>query len=286
MTDSTDARHRHLRRFMAPLVVLALVLGACGGDDSGGTEDEGEDQAASTEEYCANSLAIETVAEPDIDFDALSPEQQAEEAKKFATGTLRPLADKLIASAPEELEDDAAVADEALTELEQTGDFEAVFGNPETVEAFNNLHDYDLENCDWEQVDVVASEYKFDGVPGTVPAGVTSFEFDNIGTEQHEMVILRKKDGETMTFDQILAIEDEAEAETHVDFVGATFGEPNDAEDLYAIADVKPGDYVMVCFVPVGSTPEAVQAAEDADREIEGAPHFQQGMRAEFKVTA
>ncbi|MEX2553631.1 MAG: hypothetical protein WD627_11605 [Actinomycetota bacterium] len=284
MTDSADARHRHLRRFM--VLVLALVLGACGGDDPGGTEDEGEDQAASTEEYCANSLAIETVADPDIDFDALSPEQQAEEAKKFATGTLRPLADRLIASAPEELEDDAAVADAALTELEQTGDFDAVFSNPETIEAFNNLHDFDLENCDWEQVDVVASEYKFDGVPATMPAGVTSFEFDNNGTEQHEMVIFRKKDGDTMSFDQILAIEDEAEVETHVDFVGATFGEPNDPEDLYAISDVKPGDYVMVCFVPVGSTPEAVEAAEAANEEIEGPPHFQQGMKAEFKVTA
>ena len=285
MTDSIEARNRHLRRFMAPLLVLAMVLGACGGDDSGGTEDEGEDQAA-TEEYCANSLALETVDEPDIDFDALTPEQQTEEAKKFATDTIRPLADRLIASAPEELEDDVAVADQALTELEQTGDFEATFSNPETIEAFNNLHDYDLENCDWERIDVVASEYKFDGVPGTVPAGVTSFEFDNIGSEQHEMVIFRKKDGETMTFDQILAIEDEAEAETHVDFVGATFGEPNDPEDLYAIADVTPGDYIMVCFVPVGSTPDAVKAAEDANQEIEGPPHVQQGMRAEFKVAA
>lgn len=288
MTHSTEARHRHLRRFAAPLLVLAMSLGACGGDDSGGNEDEGQDDkaAASTEQYCANSLAIETAPEPDIDFDALSPEQQAEEAKKYATSTIRPLADKVIASAPDEIKDDAAVADKAVSELEKSGDFEAVFEKPENIKAFNNLHAFDLENCDWGQVEAVATNYKFDGVPATVPAGVTSFEFDNNGTEQHEMVIFRKNDGETMTFDQILAIEDEAEAEKHVQFIGATGGDPNDPEDLYAIADVKPGDYVMVCFIPLGSTPEAVKAAEDANKEIEGPPHFTQGMKTEFKVTA
>jgi hypothetical protein len=273
---------------MAPLLALAMALGACGEDDSGGAEEEGKDDqaAASTEEYCANSLAIETVAEPGIDFDALTPEQQAEEAKKFATNTIRPLADKLIASAPEETKDDYDVADKTLTELEQTGDFEATFAKPEAIEAFNNLHAYDLENCDWGRVDVVATNYKFDGVPATVPSGPTSFEFDNNGTEQHEMVIFRKNDGETMTFDQILAIEDEAEAEKHAQFIGATGGDPNDPEDLYAVVDVEPGDYAMVCFIPVGSTPEAVKAAEDANKEIEGAPHFTQGMKTEFKVSA
>jgi hypothetical protein len=40
----------------------------------------------------------------------------------------------------------------------------------------------------------------------------------------------------------------------------------------------------MVCFIPVGSTPEADKAAQDAGRDVEGPPHFTRGMKAEFTV--
>lgn len=40
----------------------------------------------------------------------------------------------------------------------------------------------------------------------------------------------------------------------------------------------------MVCFIPVGTTPEAEKAAEESGKEIEGPPHFTRGMKGEFTV--
>jgi hypothetical protein len=44
------------------------------------------------------------------------------------------------------------------------------------------------------------------------------------------------------------------------------------------------GRYGPVCFFPVGSTPEALAAAEESSQDIEAPPHFTQGMLAEFTV--
>jgi len=284
MIGSQDLRNPGLRLIPAALLILVLALGACTNDQPQGDNGEVGDQAAAIKEYCGNVLTIETAPQPEIDFGILTPEQQAEEFKKYATSTLRPIADKLTGSAPEEIKDEAQVFSGALAEVETSGNFEGAYNKPDVVDAFNTLHAYDLKNCGWKQVDVVATNYLFTGVPATLTAGATSFEFDNKGTEQHEMVIFRKADGETLTFDQILAIKDEAEVDKHMKLVTATEAAPGQ-DDRYAVADVKAGDYIMVCFVPVGSTPEAAKAAREAGKEIEGAPHFTQGMKAEFKVS-
>lgn len=53
------------------------------------------------------------------------------------------------------------------------------------------------------------------------------------------------------------------------EFVTATFAEPGDEGS--ALVTLEPGDYAMVCFVPVGG-------GED------GPPHFTEGMLHEFTV--
>jgi hypothetical protein len=285
MSRCTGRRKRKAIPTIGALAVLALALGACGGEERQGADD-GRSKAAAgeLEEYCAATLAIET-AQSDVDFETLTPEQQAEQSKKFATETLRPLADRINAAAPERIKEDLEVADRSLAEAERTGDFTAAFRQPDKFAAFNRLHAFDLESCGWERVDVTAAEYRFDGVPASIPAGETSFEFENQGKEAHEMVLFRRKDGEAMTFDQILAIEDQSEAEKHMDFIAGTGGDPGSDEPLYAVTDLQAGDYVMVCFIPVGSTPEALRAAQEASKPIEGRPHFTEGMKAELKVT-
>ena len=42
------------------------------------------------------------------------------------------------------------------------------------------------------------------------------------------------------------------------------------------VADLAPGEYVAVCFIPVGTMP---------DHEGTGPPHFVEGMKQEFTVT-
>lgn len=267
---------------VAIFLILVLTLTACGGsgEDEGGKASPKATEAAAgdIETYCTNFLAIE-VAQPDIDFEAPQPEI-VEGAKKFAKEDLRPLADKIVASAPEEIEDEIAVLNEGVTKLEETGDFE-VFETEEFKEADEVVDDYTIENCGWKRVDVTATDYAFSGVPPEIEAGVTAFEFINNGTEHHEMVIHRKNDGVTETFDQLLALPQE-QAEQKVSFFGYADAQPN--EEGHAVADLKPGQYQIVCFIPVGSTPEAEKAAQDAEKEIEGAPHFTRGMETEFTV--
>jgi hypothetical protein len=271
--------------WLVVFLILALSLTACGGGEAG-KEKEGKASPKATgaaagdiEEYCENFLAIET-AQPDIDFEA-PPEQVAEGGREFARQTLRPLADKIVASAPEEVSDEIAVLNQGVSEMERTGDFE-VFEKPELKEADEAADAYNVENCGWKQVSVVASDYAFGGVSPELQAGVTSFELSNNGTEHHEMVIHRKNDGVSETFDQLLALPQD-QLEMKVTFAGYADAHPNE-EGGHALADLKPGEYSMVCFIPVGSTPEAEKAAQESGKEIDGPPHFTRGMKTEFTV--
>ena len=82
------------------------------------------------------------------------------------------------------------------------------------------------------------------------------------------MVMFRKADGETRSFEELFALPEE-EAGDAVTFTAATFSPIG--ETTYAVADLEPGQYAAVCFIPVGG-------AED------GPPHFTEGMLAEFEV--
>jgi hypothetical protein len=271
---------------IAPLLALAMTLSACGQDAGGGGEEEAKgtpkaESAAAIQEYCSNVVALETVPEPDIDFDA-PPEQQAEETKKFARGTIRPLADEVVQTAPDAIKEETSLLSREFRKVEETGDIDAFVENPRVKQAFTTTHRYDLENCDWTRVNVTGTDYAFTGVPPELKVGINSFEFTNNGAELHEMLILQKNPGTRETFDQLLAMPQE-EAMKKATPKAATFGEPRE-EGLYDVADLDAGQYAMVCFVPVGSTPEAAKAAEEANREVEGPPHFTRGMKIEFTV--
>jgi hypothetical protein len=259
---------RRTRRIaLSAIAVLALgtVLTACGDDD----EDDAKLAA-----YCENTAAIETVGEPDIDFENASPDEIKAGAKAFATDELLPIADKIVPNAPDEVKDDIDVLYGATKELAETGDFEAAFENPKVEAASKRAHEHDLGACDWERVDVSAKDYKFEGIPEELEPGITSFEFSNDGKEAHELVVLRKNDDTTETFDQLLELPQE-EAETKVTFAAGAFGLPGDSD--YGMTDLTSGEYIAVCFISVGTTGE--------DHEGDGPPHFTKGMRHEFTVS-
>ena len=88
------------------------------------------------------------------------------------------------------------------------------------------------------------------------------------------MVILGRKQGATESFDQLLALP-EQEASQRVEEKGGSF--PVDpGQQGYVTTTLTPGDYLMVCFLPQGSTD---------GREGNGPPHFALGMKREFKVS-
>lgn len=133
-------------------------------------------------------------------------------------------------------------------------------------------------------VEVLATDYAFSDV-GTDLDGPISFTMRNDGAELHEMVIVRKNDGVTTSFEELLALpEDEAFAQ--VRFIGQTMAEPGQtAPDELTVEE--PGEYLMVCFVPQGMTemPSLDPDASGPPDLGDGPPHFVLGMLREFSVS-
>ena len=246
------------------LVALTAGLSACGDDD-----DE------SLDAYCEDTVEIETMPEPDIDFENSSPDEIAAAVKTYASDSLVPVAKRIQENAPEDIEDDIATLVAAVDEVAETGDFEAAFENAKTEAASKRVHEHDLDECGWERVDVVAKDYEFEGIPSELDTGVTSFEFTNEGKESHEFVLMRKNEGVTESFEEIIDLGEE-EAGKKVAFLGGIGGDPG-VEGEYLVNDLEPGEYLAICFIATGTTGEG--------HEGDGPPHFTKGMRHEFTVS-
>ena len=141
-------------------------------------------------------------------------------------------------------------------------------------------------------VGVRAVDYGYQGVPGTLPAGETRFSFTNDSqAESHEMTLFRINDGETASFEQILA-EDEAQQNAaqsqqgsgqqppadqspppapKMSFFASTGSSPGQTAKMDLIGTLPAGRYGIVCFLP---------AANDEA----GTAHYKKGMKAEFTV--
>lgn len=145
---------------------------------------------------------------------------------------------------------------------------------PEFLQASAAVGLFAAEECADESLTVVAKDYEFEGMPTEVDAGEYGLMLDNQGTEWHEIIVMRKNDGVTASAQELLAMPEE-EAMTMASQVGAAFAAPGKTSGT--VVDLTPGDYVAVCFIPVGTT--------GLDVEGEGPPHFMEGMVAEFTVS-
>ena len=114
-------------------------------------------------------------------------------------------------------------------------------------------------------------DYEFDGLPDTVPAGITAFALTNDAPkEEYEIVIFRVNDGVNLSAKKLLSLP-EKKVQQKVTFAGAAFAAPGETQT--SVADLEPGRYVASCFLPVGGKKK-------------GAPHFTKGMFTEFEVEA
>ncbi len=133
-------------------------------------------------------------------------------------------------------------------------------------------------------ITVVGTDYHFAGLPTTVPAG-TVLAFDNQGDEVHELLIARKNDGVTQSFEELLQLSDE-DAGRFVTIVGGMplFAGPGEmAEGSLTIP--AEGEYIALCFVPQGMT-EIPDGPPDPSATPGGPPHFVLGMLQTFTATA
>lgn len=261
---------RTLPRAGAGLLALTLAFGitACGSDDDDSSPDttaaaEGDGASAGDTGAFCDALVEFNGAVMEVEIDETTPEADVKE-----TGAqLASMTQAMVDNAPEDLADAAEEIHGFITPLAEEGDA-SEFNSDSTFETYTEFLGKATEACDFKTVDVTAKDYAFEA-PDTVEAGNVSFAFTNSSdTEEHEMVVMSKADGVDLTWDELLALPEE-EAQTKVQFASFAFAPPGESGST--LASLEPGDYAMVCFIPVGG-------AED------GPPHFTQGMIHEFTV--
>lgn len=182
------------------------------------------------------------------------------------------------ASAPDEVSGSAGrMADSLLAPIAQL-DQEAFFAatlSDEFVADSAVIDSYVIAECDVTASSVTAIDYAFNADLDSLEPGQVAFEFENAGTELHEMALIRINDGVTQTIDELLALPEE-EAMALTTFAGVSFAAPGDGSTMFAELDA--GRYVIICFIPQGTT--SFDQAEGGD----GPPHFTLGMVKEFTV--
>jgi len=131
---------------------------------------------------------------------------------------------------------------------------------------------------------VTAVDFGFENVPAEIPSG-TTLGLTNSGQEVHEMVVVRKLPTTTQSFEELLAMPQD-QALGLVQDIGVAFAEPG-ATSAEVVTTGEAGDYLMVCFIPAGTTslPSIDPASSELPSLGTGAPHFTLGMVKEFTVT-
>jgi len=253
------------RRLVAGCLLAGLALGtaACGDDDetaaadppAGGDADNGFG-AEACDAYLELNGAFAGAAEGPAELPAFGE-------------TLVPIVEALVDGLPEALAPDGEVLTAAVAAVAEEGDPEALF-SPEGTQAQTNIGAFAFEGCDGERVQVEATEFAFEGIPGELPAGRVNVMFRNNGTDEHEMIVLRRADGSDATFEE-LAEQGPDALFTEATFAGVTFASPSTTG--YTALDLEPGTYFLVCTIPTGDDPDAE-------------PHSAHGMHQTVEVVA
>jgi len=272
-------RSRVPRALLGVLAVTTLVGVACGDDDDAapattvaaatatttgasaapattGADGAGADfdKTAFCDAFMETNMVGAAVGDPDADPVAV------------ATALLEP-AKRAQAAAPPELADELTKAVGLLEQAVATKDGSLLEQADPTAS-----NEWTVANCGWTKVAVTAEDYHFTGVPDTLEAGDYTFEMTNKGKEFHVLVIVKRKDGVTDSFEQLLSDPSgEGKVETLLG-VAAPPGVPGAGS-----THLDPGEYLVLCPIPIGTA---------GDTEGTGPPHFTAGMQQVLTVTA
>jgi plastocyanin len=113
------------------------------------------------------------------------------------------------------------------------------------------------------EVQVHAEEYKFGGVPETLPAGTATFTLENLGKQPHDFGLVRIV-GDT-TAEELIQLPPNG-ADELIEDVGHAFARPGKTDTLEVT--LEPGQYGYSCFVEAP----------------DGKPHALHGMFGDFAV--
>lgn len=242
-------------QLLAAVCASLLLVSACGSDSDTNASANSDTQAA-----CDTWIAADTAL---VAFSFTGAGNETSVTNAF---------DDAIAAADTERAT-------ALSDLKDS--LQPIIDNPESepsdelMAQFGDALGWVGDNCDVTTLDVSAKEFEYDGIPDTLSTGYTVVDFDNVGNEAHEMFVFRTNDGVTESFEEIIALPED-EVFSKITPVNATFAMPG-ASDVGSWNLTEPGDYTVICFIPLGTT---------ADNEGGGPPHFTQGMVQQFTVTS
>jgi hypothetical protein len=240
------------------LLIVLLGLAGCG-------EDVDEEAGGDVTAFCDSYIEMVQASDSEEELTTLAEESDA-------------LIDEVQANAPNEVSEAVRVVVDATRQAAAEGTPEA-FMSREVDDAFNEVISYMFDNCEFaEKLDVTGVEYAFEGMPDTLSAGLVALRFTNDGDEYHEIIVFRKNDGVTESFDEILELP-EGQSEELMTFVGAANAEPG--ESRATVFEVEAGEYIALCFIPVGAP---VGGPEGEGEDPPGPPHWVEGMRSEFTV--
>jgi hypothetical protein len=242
-------------------LVLVLLLSSCAGGAS-----------ADVSAFCESYIETEALISSDPGED---PAAWADDATAALTA--------LHEAAPEEISGAVGTIRDALVPAIESGDEEQFFDaleSDEVGEASQVVDTYLADECGWEVTPVTAREYVFEGDLDGLQAGINGLAFENSGSEFHEMILFRINDDTTETMEELLALPEE-EVGSKVTESGGAFGAPGDSDTLFA--DLETGRYAIICFLPVGATPDNMEALESGELD-DAPPHFAEGMIREFTV--
>ncbi|MGY1803988.1 hypothetical protein ACI78T_12005 [Blastococcus sp. SYSU D00922] len=269
---------RGIRRWVlgGASLALAATMVACGSDDSGGEDTSAAQTSASEEasadpaEFCEASVDLEAAFSMGPPIDETTPPEEAQAAMEEFGATVEPLLGDVEETAPEEISDTVTEAT-GLVRQALSGD-QSVLEAPEFAAADDEIDEYMLAECGYEQVEATGVDYEYEGLPDSLPGGVVAMTFTNEGEEMHEIGLARINDDVTMPVEEVLA-QPEEQVFSMIQLAGVVFAGPGESETTFL--RMEPGRYGAACFVPQGTT---------HDTEGSGPPHFTLGMFAEFTV--
>jgi hypothetical protein len=152
-------------------------------------------------------------------------------------------------------------------------DGEKAFESKQGAQLLGVLEPYIYDNCPGRQVPITAIDYEYQGIPATMPAGVTKFKLTNAAPKEEHMIAVVKvvPGNENTPLDKIFALPDKQAAKV-VDFDNAGFAEAKPGDSGYFPMNLTPGKYIYACFLPEGGKKN-------------GKPHYKLGMEGSFTVS-
>lgn len=119
-----------------------------------------------------------------------------------------------------------------------------------------------------DTIEVVGSDYAFEGLPDELAAGTYKVAFSNEGAEEHEIFIFANPKG--LSLEEIMALGPEEGMKQVVPAMQMpAFASPGQAAPEAVEISLEEGEYVAVCFIPAKGDQQ---------------PHFAHGMQHEFTV--